>query len=242
MRYLDRARLDAIDAEAFRAARPYPWVNPEGLLCEAGYRALLRDLPDVSRFERSFGQARKYGQASHDRYALEWHPDLALPDSWREFIEELRGPVYARFLARLLDRSDAALRFHWHYTPRGCLVSPHCDARRKLGSHIFYFNSSDAWDPSWGGETLLLDDHGRFHSDSSPDFADFDEIRVAECLDNRSLIFQRRGDSWHGVRRLECPEGRFRKVFIAVFEKPGLGARLRGWASGPAASGARSEA
>ena len=28
MKYLDVAKLDAVDGEAFRAREPYPWVNP----------------------------------------------------------------------------------------------------------------------------------------------------------------------------------------------------------------------
>jgi hypothetical protein len=40
-------------------------------------------------------------------------------------------------------------------------VSPHCDSPKKLGSHIFYLNTKEDWDPSWGGETLILDDGGR---------------------------------------------------------------------------------
>ena len=37
-------------------------------------------------------------------------------------------------------------------------------------------------------------------------------------MDNRSLIFGRKGNSWHGVRDIRCPEGVFRKVFIVVFQ------------------------
>jgi len=33
----------------------------------------------------------------------------------------------------------------------GCAVSPHCDAVRKLATHIFYFNTEADWDPGWGG-------------------------------------------------------------------------------------------
>lgn len=227
MAYLNLAALDTLDAAAFRDREPYPWVNPEGLLLEDGYRALLRDLPPVSDFEPVFGKTRKYGQASHDRYALEWHRSLALAESWRDFTAELRGPGYAGFLRRLLGVNAINLRFHWHYTPRDCLVSPHCDAKRKLGSHIFYFNPSEDWDPAWGGETVVLDDRGRFDPDSNPDFDDFESATTAECADNRSLIFLRRGNSWHGVRRLTCPEGRYRRVFIVVFERPAWVARLR---------------
>ena len=226
MRYLDAAKLDAIDAGSFRSRQPYPWVNPQGLLTDVGYSELRASLPDVAIFDRVFGRERKYGQQSHDRYALEWHEGLDLSPAWQAFIGELRGREYAAFLRRILGVAPR-LRFHWHYTPRGCSVSPHCDAKRKIGSHVFYFNDREDWDPAWGGETLILDDRGRFESDSSPAFEDFETIAAAESLDNRSLIFLRRGNSWHGVREITCPEDQMRKVFIVVFELPGVLARVR---------------
>lgn len=229
--YLDPDALAAIDRAAFRAREPYPWVNPAGLLTDEGFGRLLESIPDIAGFEKVFGKPRKYGQRSHDRYVLEWRDGLELPDPWREFVDELRGETYRSFLDALLA-TRVELRFHWHYTPSGCEVSPHCDSKHKLGSHIFYFNSSKDWDPSWGGETLLLDDGGRFHSDSNPDFDDFERVVAAEALDNRSLIFLRKGDSWHGVRELRCPEGRFRKAFIVVFERPDLVSRARRLLSG----------
>ena len=33
-----------------------------------------------------------------------------------------------------------------------------------------------------------------------------------------SFIFTRRGNSWHGVRAINAPEGVLRKVFILVYE------------------------
>ncbi len=225
MTYLDRERLDALDAQAFRSRSPYPWVNPRGLLSERGYRELHDTLPELASFEKVFGKKRKYGQQSHDRYALEWEPGVEVSAPWRAFIEELEGPTYAAFLRSLLG-VETELRYHWHYTPRGCSVSPHCDSKHKLGSHIFYFSDSGEWDPAWGGETLILDDGGRFHSDSQPDFDDFERSHAANTLDNHSVIFLRKGDSWHGVREITCPEGQLRKVFIVVFEKPRLRQRI----------------
>lgn len=227
MTYLDLERLAAIDAQAFRQRRPYPWVNPAGLLTEAGFETLRQTLPDLALFEPVIGKARKYGQQSHDRYALEWRPGVAVPRPWADFVAEIEGEAYRAFLRRVLGIDRFALRLHWHYTPSGCSVSPHCDARRKLGSHIFYFNTAADWDPGWGGETLLLDDGGRLHSDSNPRFEDFDRIDTPDCLGNRSLIFLRRGNSWHGVREIRCPPDRLRKVFIVVFERPSLGRQVR---------------
>jgi len=225
VKYLNADALDAMDAEVFRHRSPYPWVAPAGLLSDQGFRELSASLPPVSQFERVFDKPRKHGQAPHNRFALEWESELELPTPWEDFIEELRGVTYQGFLRRML-RMDVRLRFHWHYTPRGCSVSPHCDARRKLGSHIFYFNDSDTWNPEWGGQTLILDDHGRLHRDSNPGFEAFDCVATSEVAGNNSFLFLRRGNSWHGVREIQAPEGEFRKVFIVVFEKLGLGGRV----------------
>jgi hypothetical protein len=224
--YLDTDRLAAIDPAAFRARTPYPWVSPEGVLTEDGYARLRETLPELALFERRFGEQRKHGQKSHDRYVLEYRPDLPLAEPWRDFIGELESETYRAFLRAMIGR-DFRLRFHWHYTPNGCSVSPHCDAKEKLGSHLFYFNTAADWDPAWGGETLILDDKGRFSRRSNPDFAAFPHAIAAPSLGNTSLLFCRRGASWHGVQEIRCPEGALRKVFIVVIDAVPLRLRLR---------------
>ena len=98
-------------------------------------------------------------------------------------------------------------------------MSPHCDSERKLGSHIFYFNTAQDWNPGWGGETLILDDGGRFKRESAPHFDDFARVIPSQALGNSSLLFARKGHSWHGVREIHCPEGYLRKVFIVVINR-----------------------
>jgi hypothetical protein len=215
---LDLETIRGIDPATFQAREPYPWVNPQGFLTWEGYEELLANMPELHLFEHLFGLERKYGQHSHDRYVLEYRDGLDIPPAWQAFIEELKGDTYRSCVQRLLGRGHFRFRFHWHYTPNGCSVSPHCDSRGKLGSQIFYMNSDGDWDPSWGGETVILDDHGRFEAESNPAFEDFDQSIAAETMDNRSLIFGRRGNSWHGVREISCPEGALRKVFIVVFQ------------------------
>ena len=61
MTYLDVKRLQTIDPASFRAQTPYPWVNPVGLLTDAGYDRLRETLPDISLFTSRFGETRVYG-------------------------------------------------------------------------------------------------------------------------------------------------------------------------------------
>jgi len=219
MRFLDEERLRAIPSDDFRSRSPYPWLNPEGLLTPSGFARLVEILPDVALFEPVFGRKRAHGQRSHDRYALEYRDDLPVHADWHAFVRELRGDAYHRFLCRLLDVRDLWLSFHWHYTPNGCSVSPHCDAYRKLGSHIFYLNSEADWKEDWGGGTLVLDDGGRIGRRSAPTFEEFDREIAAETVGNLSLVFERTPHSWHGVREVQCPEGAMRKIFVVVINR-----------------------
>jgi hypothetical protein len=224
--YLDLERLEALDPVAYQTRDPFPFVNPEGLLREDAYQKLVENLPPIEMFEEVHGKTRAHGQMPHDRLALEYEDGLPLPSPWQEFIDELRAGPYLKLLCRLVGVPDIALRFHWHWATRGNSVSPHCDAMKKYGSHIFYLNTKDDWDPAWGGETLVLGDAGRFRRNSAPAFEDFDEVIHADAGENRSFIFTRRGDSWHGVQEITCPEGAYRKVFIVVLDKPGWRSRL----------------
>jgi len=219
MRFLNTEALDQLDAQAFQNQHPYPWVNPYGLLTEEGYKALCQSLPAVDRFEASFGKKRTYGQQPHDRMALSYTPDMELSPAWKAFMEELKGPVYQDFVARMLGTRDYELKCHWHYAPAGCSVSPHCDALSKYGSHIFYFNTEEDWSPEWGGQTVVLDDGGRFDFRSAPAFEEFDSAIDSKAMGNYSFIFVRNGNSWHGVRAVTCPPGHYRKVFIVVIRK-----------------------
>jgi len=232
MPLLDWARLEGMDARAFRKTRPYPWANPQGLLTDSGWRQLVDSLPDVSRFERSFGVARKHGQRPHDRYVLEWEPGLELAAPWQAFIDELRSDRYRRWMARMIGTRFFTLHFHWHYAPASAEVSPHCDSKLKLGSHIFYMNAADDWREEWGGATLVLDDGDRFDKESAPEFGDFDAAWEARTLENYSFLFRRRGDSWHGVREIRCPDEHLRRVFIVVINDDSPWRRLKRWAKG----------
>jgi hypothetical protein len=140
MKYLDFDKFKALDPDAFAATSPYPWVNPPGLLTDEGFQALIDNMPDIALFEKKFGYGRIAGQKPHDRYSLEYTTGAPVPRPWQEFIAELCSDDYRLTLARLFGARRINLRFHWHYTPNGCSVSPHTDSVREHGSQLFYFN------------------------------------------------------------------------------------------------------
>ena len=227
MQYIDFDRFKAIDPAGFRATQPYPWINPQGLLTDAGYQRLLDNMPDVSLFEKKFGYGRIAGQKPHDRYSLEYAPGAPVPEPWQEFITELCSDDYRKTLAKLFGARKINLRFHWHYTPNGCSVSPHTDSVREHGSQLFYFNREGEWDPAWGGDTLVLDDGGQLKFETAPTLDDFNNEIAASSIGNYSLIFERTRHSWHAVREISCPEDRMRRVFIVVANPENIYRTLR---------------
>jgi len=230
MPYLNLERMRQIDLETFRERRPFPWINVQGLVNDDGFRRICGALPDIGSFEKQTQGQTNYG----DRYALQYRPGLNVPQPWLDFIAELEGAEYGDFLRRLFGlplRQRIELTMHWHFAPKGFSLAPHVDARRKMGSHIFYLNTEADWDPRWGGQTLVLDDGGRFAIHARPAFDDLRQVAASEILGNQSFIFQRNEHSWHGVRPVECPPDRLRKVFIVVVNRVNLQVlwrRLRG--------------
>ncbi len=215
MKYLDIEKLKALSNDEFRAVKPYPFYN-QPLLTEEGFKELLDNMPPLELFDGIFAKERRAGQAPHDRYSLEYREGLEVPAPWQAFIDELCSDDYRNEMARLLGGRKVYFRFHWHYTPSGADVSPHCDARREHGSHLFYFNSQEDWDPAWGGATLALDDGGRLDYNSAPGYDEFDDVIEFDSIGNYSALMLRTDHAWHAVRPINCPEDKLRKVFIVV--------------------------
>jgi hypothetical protein len=219
MTYLNQSTLDSISREAFQKTHPFPWTNPQGFVTDEGFDALLKTLPDVGIFESSFGMERAYGQKPHDRYELKYRDGLPISKEWQSFLDELAGSKYRAWISKLLGRNDFSLRFQWQYSFNGCSVSPHCDSRNKLASHLFYLNTPENWKIEWGGQTLILNDQGAFPPESAPKLEDFKGSQAAEVFGNRSLFFERTDRSWHAVSELTSPPEAMRKIFTVIVEK-----------------------
>lgn len=228
MEYLNRACLEQISGKDFRSRQPYPWTNIQNTLTAEGCEVLRQTLPDSAAFERQVGKKRGYGQAPHDRFLLHYRPGVSVAQPWLEFLDELRGGTYQSFLRRTLGPHKFILTFEWYYAWEGCAVSPHCDAVRKIATHIFYFNTQADWDSSWGGQILILDDGKRLKAHSAPGFDDLKAAASIEPVGNGSLFFQRTPHSWHGVRPLQCPPGNLRRLFIVTVNVPSFQVWWRG--------------
>jgi hypothetical protein len=216
--------IERVSASAFQAQKPYPWAHMQDTLTTEGWDRLRATLPDMSQFQRMVGVKRGYGQAPHNRGLLHYREGMDIAEPWKAFIAELHGKAYDAFLRRMLGLGpdqQIILTMEWYYAWQGCSVSPHCDARRKLATHIFFFATDEDWPREWGGDILILDDESRYKAHSAPGF---DDLKVAASLDlrkNGSLLFQRTDHSWHGVLPLKSPRPDvYRKLFIVTVNIP----------------------
>jgi hypothetical protein len=219
MKYLNTELMNNVDVKAFQNQKPFPFMNERALLKDEAYKILYEEWPDMKHFEKNFNMDRGYGQDSHNRYILRYR-DLknknAVSKHWHSFIAELNNGEYKKFIAKLFGVSPMRIiiDFYWHATPTGASVSPHVDSINKLGPTLFYFNNTDVWDESWGGQTIALDDGGKFAPWSGPKWDDFENQITAKCVDNHFFIFERNCNSWHGVKEIIAPEGQYRKMFL----------------------------
>ena|SRR3990167_4011489 len=219
MKYININKLAGASEKSFLKISPYPWLNLHELVTPEGFDELLGSLPDVSMFEKSFNLERSHGQKPHDRYELRYSDSLILSPAWKSFIEELSSAEYGAELKRLFGVKNFNIRFQWQYSFNGCSVSPHCDSRNKIGSQIFYLNTSDNWKEEWGGQTLVLDDGGKLNCDSAPDITQFHNKIAVRTLGNYSLLFARTDHSWHSVGALQSPPDVLRKIFTVIIER-----------------------
>jgi hypothetical protein len=229
--YIDADRVRGCSAEQFAKSPPYPWQSFEAFLKQGRFQELYRDFPSLDRFEFHQGLPKKGGARPHNRYYLGYektffsrversgkgvieHGDLA--PSWQGFIEELsEAPEYRDFICRMLGVDEIEMGFAWHVGVTSSEVSPHVDARGKLGTHIFYFNTSEDWDDAWGGSLLVLG--GKNTPAPNPEFADFETAQPVPLRDNRSFLFKNTPEAWHGVQALTCPGGSYRRLFNVRF-------------------------
>jgi hypothetical protein len=246
--------LDLLSRSTRPMPRPtgFPCARIDGLLSKDAFQALHDEFPGEHLFERHAGLARRFGQRPHDRSYLEldgsiYHPDESspqgavaldsLPDPWRRFLLDIRASGYLDRTARVLGSRNYRVRFAWHIASAGHDVSPHRDAREKIGTHLFYFNRE--WIDSWGGQFTCLS--GKKTWAMNPERSDFANAAAFLPAGNTSILFRNTPNAWHAVSRLTCPADMKRRVFNIVYYRRWSGLarfldRAEGWMRAPAAA------
>lgn len=230
--YINPEAIDKFSFDSFKKRWPYPWVDFEQFLFPDAFERLHHDFPALDLFEYHKDLYR-LGQRPHNRYFLAYEtspyhqepleesvPGIAklqdLAESWQQFMAELNSPLYRDFIKKSLDISNYTARYAWHIGINSSEVSPHLDHTDKLGTHIFYFNTNQDWDPAWGGQIIVMGD--KLVPGNAPEFSDFTTSHAVNIIDNHSFFFKNGPKAWHGVKSLNCPFGKHRKLFNVIIE------------------------
>lgn len=230
----DQQTMRTFKTSEFASRQPFPWYNFQSLLTDDSFAKLYEEFPALELFEKHEGLPRKYGQRSHDRYYLAYEETIykdvereekgivrheQLSPAWQAFMDGLQtDPGYRDFICRLLGVDEFRARYAWHVATAGRSVSPHVDFPGKIGTHIFYFNTSQDWKAEWGGSTLVLS--GKNYEGLNPEISDFDKVEAVRVMDNRSFLFKNQPEAWHAVDTINCPPDTYRRIFNVIFELP----------------------
>lgn len=235
--FISLSAIKNFNYTTYHAASPFPHHTSYSFITPEGFESLRKDFPALDLFEKSVGNYRG-PQRPHDRFLLSFERSIYhnknyrgkglvlrkdLSKKWQGFLNELEGKTYRNFIKKILGTSRFKIHCEWHMGFKGSEVSPHKDAPFRLGSHLFYFNTREDWNPSWGGETLLLGDKVKGSSAQAPEFRDFKKNLPVPTVGNQSLLFHNSASAWHGVEPLKCPRNKYRRVFMVIFMKPNSG-------------------
>lgn len=113
-------------------AKPYPHLNPQGLIKDE-YFPMLRDNDPI--VEKSFDNGRTNlmpeGFKAHIKY--EEMDLLKLPEIWKEFLDELEnGKEYKEFVSEFIKNKNFHIEYEWSYLSKHSLhVHPDAERDRK---------------------------------------------------------------------------------------------------------------
>lgn len=244
---LNERKLEEIveNKKEFYKTKPYPHINPQGLINEK-YFKLLRDndpyIESKSEFRGIRDNEREFifdFKASERKQKLN---GVYFPDIWMEFLDELDSNIYKDFISNLLDvpQNKYYLLFSWSYRHKHS-HNIHPDSEKKLATHLFYFLDETNWDESYGGQTSIFKkriipkkpddkiiknledfkDERAFLGMSKKELYFYQFVKNPIIMGNRSLLFKRSMKSFHGVFPYDTTlnGGAIRKVFFPVVFK-----------------------
>lgn len=210
MEHLNPLDVDAL-ARTFRAAEPFPHLVFENFLEPAFARDVAAAYPD---FENASQVGLQFAKVN-ERRKVQVCDSKLFPPPVKTLADLVNGPAFLALLERitgipnlLADESFGGGGIH--ETAAGGWLDVHVDFNwfaerqwhRRLNLLVFL---NETWPESWGGQLELWDEKvKRCHRSVLP-------------VLNRAVLFATSGISYHGVQRITCPEGVYRKSFAAYY-------------------------
>ena len=210
MDLLNPLDVDAL-ARSFRSADPFPHLVFESFLVPDFARAVAAAYP-------KFDDAAKVGHQFakvNERRKVQVCDSSLFPPPVRQLADLVNGPAFLALLERITGIPNLLADETFggggiHETAAGGWLDVHVDFNyfesrdwhRRLNLLVFL---NEQWPESWGGELELWDEKvERCHRSVLPTL-------------NRAVLFETSRISYHGVQRIACPDGVYRKSFAAYY-------------------------
>lgn len=206
------------------------WCNPiGGFLSEKSFSTLLNCYPitiqricdeheSMNIVPLPSEPVYRCGSRIRIEFRKEVWEELAAP--WQDFVSQILDPNGA-YLAKVktLITEPFETRLSWHIGYDEFFITPHRDAKRKLATHLFYFNDNRNWNEAWGGHLLKLTGKRGGSDADNPHYNDFSRFERLPLVNNQSVFLYRTEESWHCVAPVKCPTFRYRLAFNVIFER-----------------------
>ena len=196
---------------AYSAAEPFPSLMIDGFLAPEFAREVVAALPS---FEKARSQGREF-KAVNERGKVQVTQVEHFPPPIRALHDVFASPELLAALERItgitgLLADDELVGGGIHVMAPGAHLDVHVDFNciaersiyRRLNALLFL---NETWDPAWGGELELWDEHvARRHHAFTP-------------RQNRLVLFETSERSFHGVRKVASPPGASRRSFAVYY-------------------------
>lgn len=202
---------EAAWTRSFRAAEPFPHIVIENFLVPEFARAVAASYPD---FESATNVGLQFAKVN-ERRKVQVCDQKLFPPPVKQLADLVNGAAFLGLLERMtgipkLLADDTFGGGGIHETAAGGWLDVHVDFNffeerqwhRRLNLLVFL---NETWPEAWGGELELWDEKvERCHRSVLP-------------VLNRAVLFETSQISYHGVQRIACPDGVFRKSFAAYY-------------------------
>ncbi len=205
-------RLQAVPAETFTGASPFPHIALDGLFPQA-------TITDVH--QRLFTLGDHYWEKNNDqgievKWRSKWKSEYDIPEPAREIVRFCNSGLFLRALSRLTNIEHLIPDPYYtgggfNLIRRGGHLDVHVDGNwhdamqvhRRLNL-IVYLNPN--WREEWGGHLNFYDATGH------------NKVVGVSPQSNRMVIFETHDFSYHGhPEPLECPESEARTSIILYY-------------------------
>lgn len=223
MEYINETVLNTAISrkEQFKNNIQFPWMNIKDFIHKYKFKLLFDNFLPYDVFEKRKDGVYMISQRVYNEHNLQEPWDkLSQYEYWEGLARDLKSKEYREFLNDMFEEKMKHLAIEFFILRKNSGSRPHCDMKRKIGSHLFYLLPSDYWDPSWGGQTEIILTDKKESEQHTSYRTSLDQLNGKTIkpiiVDNHSLLFKKTDRSWHFVDAINCPPDKMRIMFQLI--------------------------